>query len=321
MNNITVRQIEFKSTNGRDIILGWIYTPGEEIRGVVRICHGMAEHMGRYHEFMRYLAQNGYVACGIDQLGHGRSAEESRYGFFADHDGWKRLIDDQYKFYKIVCSEIPDHPHMLLGHSMGSFVARLYAARYSQSLDGLLLIGTARGGLRIDLAARMAAVSVKKHGPMYRDRKLYRAVFGGFNDRVPAAKTTYDWLSRDAESVRQYVADPACGFILTSSGFTDLFSLMRGANEQKCFQSLSPKTPVLLLSGAMDPVSEYGKGVEQVYRHYIKAGVSDVEMVLYDGARHELMNESNRQQVWDELLAWLNDHVPAREQSPFEEET
>ena len=308
--DITVRQITFRSSAGQSDVTGWIYLP-ESPRGMVQLVHGMAEHMGRYHEFMRYLAQNGYAACGIDQLGHGRSAHEGRYGFFAERDGWKRLVDDQYRFGKIIRSEAPGLQRFLLGHSMGSFIARLYAARHPRGLAGLILSGTARGGMRIELAMRMAALSVRRNGPYYVDDRLSKLVIGSFNDHFRPAATDYDWLSRDAESVRRFVEDPACGFVFTASGFRDLFTLLNACNEPRCFSALEKDTPVLLLSGAEDPVGEFGAGPTRVYDRYLKAGVQDVELLLYDGARHELLNETNRAEVWRELLGWLDDHGEA----------
>lgn len=306
--NITVRQIEFKSTNGENTVFGWLYIPAEPARAVVQISHGMAEHMGRYHEFMRFLAQNGYIACGIDHIGHGRSAQEERFGFFAQQDGWKTLIEDQHKFYKIVRSELPNQTEIILfGHSMGSFVARLYAAKYPQTLSGLILSGTGRSGLRVELAAKAAAFSVHKNGAYYIDRDLNRLTFGGFNDRFQPTKSGYDWLTGDAEIVKRYTDDPLCGFVFTVSAFRDLFTLIGKSNDRSCFELAAKNTPILIVSGAMDPVGEYGKGPEQVCRRYRRAGVQDVELVLYEGSRHEPLNESNRTQVYDELLCWLND--------------
>ncbi len=324
--NLTVRQIVFQSTNGKGQIYGWVYLPGKEPEGVVQICHGMSEHMGRYHEFMRFLAQKGYAACGIDHIGHGRSANEGELGFFGEEDGWKTLIEDQYKFYKIVKTEVPGElPRFLLGHSMGSFIARLYAAKYPRSLQGLLLSGTGRGGWMLDLAQRMAARSIKKNGPKAVDRELNKLVFAHYNDHFRPAKTHSDWLSRSSEWVRQYIDDPKCGFVFTSAAFRDLFTLVDMANQSRCFDGTPKDLPVLIFSGTEDPVGNYGKGPTQVYQRYVKAGLSDVELTLYDGGRHEMLGEINREQVWEHLLNWLGEHaafpVPPEECMPLEEET
>lgn len=314
--NINIRQIEFKSTNGSDTVLGWLYTPAEMIRGVVQLSHGMAEHMGRYHDFMRYLAQNGYAAAGIDQIGHGRSAKNEQYGFFSNEDGWKILIDDQYKFNKIIRSEVPGARCALLGHSMGSLVARLYAAKYPQSISGLIISGTARGGLRVEVAIQAANRSAKKFGSGHTDRGLYRMAFGGYNDRFEPNRTAYDWLSRDAEAVQHYVDDPKCGFVLTAAAYRDLFILTRNANGKRCLEATKQDMPVLLISGTMDPVGEYGRGPREVYSRFIKAGMTDVEMVLYEGGRHEMLNEVNRTQVYECIREWLDVRLPQEQRTP-----
>ena len=302
--NITIKQIEFKSSNGQAQVFGWIYQP-ERVKAAVQIVHGMSEHMGRYHEFMHGLAQQGYVACGIDQLGHGRTAEGGRKGFFAEQDGWKRLLDDQARFHRIVSSELPGLRCFLLGHSMGSFIARLYAARYPQSLAGLVVMGTARSGLRTELAMRMAAASVRKNGPYFVDHSFDKYLYGTFNQSFSPKATNFDWLSRDAQEVQRYLNDPACGFTFTAAGLRDLFTLLNSCNQPKCFSSLEKSMPLLLLSGDQDPVGEFGVGPTQVYNRYLKAGLQDVELVLYNGARHELLHETNRQQVCRDLLDWL----------------
>lgn len=307
--NITIRQIEFKSTNEVNTVFGWIYIPSEPAPGIVQIVHGMAEHMGRYHETMRFLAQNGYVACGIDHIGHGRSAQDEKYGFFGEKDGWKTLIDDQYKFYKIVQAEICDkRPPIMLGHSMGSFVARLYAVKFPQAISGLILSGTARGGIKVEMAIQAANHSARKNGALYIDLDLDRLAFGGFNDRFKPIENEFDWITRDPDDVRQYSNDPQCGFKFTASAFRDLFILISKANERKCFEAFPKGIPLLLISGAMDPVGEYGKGPALTYKRYVKAGVADVEMALYEGGRHELFHEVNRRQIIEELLVWLHKH-------------
>lgn len=319
--NITVKQIQFKSTDEISELFGWLYIPAESNGVVVQIIHGMAEHMGRYHDFMRELAQHGYVTCGIDQLGHGHSAHADQFGFFAEQDGWKLLIDDQYKFNKIIRSELPEHHVVLLGHSMGSLIARLYASKLPHTIHALILSGTARAGIRVETAIQIANRSVKKFGPYYPDAGLDKLAFGNYNDHFQPAKTKFDWLSRDKEMVRLYTDDELCGFLFTTSAFRDLFILMRNANNKKCFESTPSDLPILLYAGTMDPVGDFGKGPSQIYERYRKAGVTDIEMVLYEGGRHEMLNEINREQVYSDLLRWLekyNPHIEFNEQEELD---
>lgn len=304
--NITVRQIEFQIAG--NTVCGWIYTPGERCKAAVQIVHGMAEHMGRYHEFMRFLAQNGYAACGIDQIGHGRTAEGKQYGFFAERDGWKLLLDCQHKFNKIIRSELPGTPVVLFGHSMGSFVSRVYAAKYPQSINALLLSGTGRIGMKLELAIQLANRSAEKNGARYVDAFIDNMIFGSYNKRFLRDKHKYAWLSSDPEEVRTYAADPACGIKFTASAFRDLFILIRKSDEKICYEAYAPETPLLMISGALDPLGDEGKGPREVCERYIKAGVDDAELRLYENGRHEMLFERNRHQVYEDILEWLDDY-------------
>ena len=307
--NITVRQIEFQK-EGRTVY-GWIYTPSGQIKAVVQIVHGMAEHMGRYHEWMRYLAHNGYATCGIDQIGHGRTAQD-RFGYFAEQNGWRLMLECQRKFNKIVRSELPGKPVVLLGHSMGSFVARICAARFAGMADAMLLSGTARGGVKLELAIQLANRSVRKNGSDFIDHTIHALAFGGFNRKFLQENSPNAWLSRDEQTTSQYAADPMCGFVLSASGYRDLFILMRKANEKACFAELDCSMPVMLFAGTDDPVGEYGKGPREVCDRYAAAGVSDLQLLLYQGGRHEMLAEFNREQVYKDVLVWLEERFGER---------
>ena len=172
---------------------------------------------------------------------------------------------------------------------------------------------------------RMAASSAKKNGPYYVERRFEKYLYGTFNERFSPKMTNFDWLSRDVQAVQQYLEDPACGFLFTASGLRDLFSLLNSCNQPKCFAGPEKSMPLLLISGDQDPVGEFGVGVTRVYDRYLKAGLQDVELVLYDGARHELLHETNRQQVYQDLLNWLDAHddvvaQPLPPEEPEEEE-
>ncbi len=301
--------------------MGWLYIPAQPPKGIVQICHGMAEHMGRYHDFMRCLAQNGYVACGIDQLGHGCSVTEERYGFFAEREGWKLLVEDQYKFHRIVHAEVPGQvASALLGHSMGSFIARLYAAKYGSTIKALLLSGTARGGMRVSLGVQAAELSARTHGAYYVDKRLQQMALGAANDRFKPLATPYDWLTRDVELAKRFQEDPLCGFVFTASAYRDLFTLLEKANGKACFQATPSQLPILIFSGSMDPVGEFGKGPEQVYQRYVKAGVRNVQLTLYEGARHETLNEVNRSQVYEMVVRWLDERFQPEEEPVADEQ-
>lgn len=309
--SIAIRQIKLQSTNQETQLVGWLYMPAEQPKAVLQIIHGMAEHMGRYHDIMRELAQNGFAACGIDQLGHGRTCTDGKYGYFAPKDGWKQLLEDQHRFAHVVQKEAPGVPHIILGHSMGSFIARLFAAKHPKQLQGLVLSGTGRFGMRARLLKMMALRSAGRNGADYLDEELNDMLREHNNAKLDPLHTECDWLSRDAYSVQQYIDDPQCGFPFTAGAFVDLLKLNATANSAACFEKTPDYLPVLMLSGKEDPVGEYAKGVGQVFIQYQKAGISDIELLEYDGARHEVFNEINRAQVYKDLIYWLDRHFPA----------
>lgn len=315
--NLTIREISFRGSDKNQAV-GWLYQPAtEKIRGIVQICHGMTEHMGRYHEFMRYLARNGYIVCGADHPGHGRSAVNG-YGFFAPENGNLLLVENQYLFSRIMLKEFPGYPLILFGHSMGSFVARIYAAKYPSVLAGLILSGTGRGHFFLDAAIASAGYSIKRHGPRHVNKKLDRVIFGMFNRPFASEHPQSGWLSRDMEQVRLYCNDPVCNFTFTASALRDLFLLVRASNQKNCFASASKDLHLLIFSGSQDPVGEQGKGVRQVYEHYTAAGIHDAQLNLYEGGRHEMLNEVNRCQVCQDILRWLNQRFPLKERNKTE---
>lgn len=315
--NVTIREISFRGSD-KNPAVGWLYQPAtEQIRGIIQICHGMTEHMGRYHEFMRYLARSGYIVCGADHPGHGRSAVNG-HGFFAPENGNLLLVENQYLFSRIMQKEFPGYPLILFGHSMGSFAARIYAAKYPSVLAGLILSGTGRGHFFLDAAIASARYSVRRHGPRHIDKKLDQFVFGMFNRPFASEHPHSGWLSRDMEQVRLYCNDPACNFTFTVSALRDLLLLVRASNQKNCFSSASKDLHLLVFSGSQDPVGEQGKGVRQVYEHYVAAGVHDAQLNLYEGGRHEMLNEVNRCQVYQDILRWLNQRFPPQEKESLE---
>lgn len=291
----------------------YLYRPPEPPRAVLQVCHGMCEYVERYEPLADWLAQRGVLMCGADHAGHGRTATRPEdLGYFPG--GWQRLARDAYDLTAAVKREYPRLPFFLLGHSMGSFVARDYLRRYGRELDGAILCGTSGGnpwaGLGIALAKAIAAAKGERH----RSALLNRLAFSGYNSRYGGARTAFDWLTRDRAVVDAYIADPLCNFVFTAQGFETLFRLLRSVSGAGWYRSVPEELPVLLIAGDMDPVGGYGKGVAKVGRRLKRAGVRDVSCTLYPGARHELFNETNAEAVCQDILRWL-------ETCPTEERT
>ena len=307
MNHYSVEHISFLSVNQVNTINGVIYVPDSKPKGIVQISHGMCEYIGRYDRFMGFLADRGYIVAGHDHLGHGNSSDASEYGYFGAKDGYKNLVEDLHHMTLLVKAKYGDLPYVLLGHSMGSFVARLYLSDYGDEVDGAIICGTGGPVPMSSMGVKLANCLCKKRGGFYRSQKLDKMLFGSFNDRIKPRRTEKDWLTRDDSVVDKYLQDPRCMFTFTAAGFRDLMTLSVQANADRWYESLRKDLPVLLIAGDMDPVGGYGKGVITVYERLKKTGLKEVSMNLYPGARHEILNELNYQDVYLDVVDWLRE--------------
>lgn len=293
------------STDGVHTLRGAVYLPDGEIKGLVQIVHGMQEHIGRYEPFMAYLAQRGFLVFGYDHLGHGQTARsDEELGYFAAKHGHRYLVEDVHAFYTQVRAQHPGHPFILFGHSMGSFIVRLVAAKYGQELDGLIICGTggpnAMAGAGIALSKIIQTFRGKKHI----SNTLKALAFSKFNERF-GADGEFGWISRDPDIRSAYAADPFCSFSFTTSAMGDLVQLNRRCNQPACYEQTPAQLPIFLISGTDDPVGGYGEGVKEVYEAYRRRGVAHVSMKLYEGCRHEILNELNREEVYADILSFL----------------
>ena len=301
-----LESLQYRSSNGREIVYADVITPPEGMvpQGIVQIIHGMCEHIGRYHEFMQYLAEHGFVVCGHDQIGHGRSAAVNGTGYFAPKDGWDCLVRDARQLTILIRGRFPSLPVYLLGHSMGSFVAREYITRY-KDLDGVLLSGTGGSNPAAGAMSAMIRTMIPLKGEKYRSDWINEKVFGGFNQAFPEEPSPFAWLSRDAAEVAKYEADPMCGFVFTLSGYADLMKLISRVSGEKWARRVPVELPVYLFSGSCDPVGGMGKGVREVTGLLQQSDLQHLKMKLYPEGRHEMLNELCRQEVYADILEWL----------------
>ena len=305
-------EFSFNSSTGKNTIYACKCLPDSEPKAVIQIAHGVAEYIDRYRDFMFWLAERGFIVTGNDHLGHGRNiSSDSDKGFFAEQNGWDHVVSDMDILRDIIHEEYPQLPFILLGHSMGSFLSRTYAIKYPHKYNALILSGTGHmppmlvnGGLALSLAA------VKAKGPRHTAKLLNDVAFGSYNKRIDDPKSTYAWINSDVEKVAEYENDPLCGFICKTSLFRDMMGGIRFINAQKNIDSMNKDHPVLFFAGKEDPVGEYGAGVERAYKAFCKAGIKDVFMKLYPGGRHEMLNEPNRYEVYEDILQWIELRLP-----------
>jgi alpha-beta hydrolase superfamily lysophospholipase len=244
--------------------------------------------------------------------GHGLSVpDESCRRVFAEKDGWGIAVEDMRALCDKVSAEYPGLAYFLLGHSMGSFLARTFVIRFPELLEGCVLSGTGQQPaplIRIGLAA--AGIEKALFGAGKPSVRLNRLSFGAYNRRIPHHRTPHDWLSRDVEIVDLYEADDACGFVPGAGMFADMLTGIRFIGKKKNIAAMRKTLPVLLISGEEDPVGDYGKGPKKVYDLFASAGLRDVTLKLYEGARHEVLNELNRREVFSDVLRWLRERIP-----------
>ena len=307
-----IRDFYFDSSNSINRIhaVRWLPDSGEPA-AVLLIAHGVAEHIVRYDPFAQHLAENGIAVYGNDHLGHGGSySTDSEKGFFAEEKGWGFVVRDMHRLADIARSEFPDVPVFLLGHSMGSFLARTYLIKYPGELDGCILSGTGWQPAAV-CAMGLAVCKAEKArlGPRGRSGLVNNLCFGGYNKRIENPATSHDWLSRDASVVQKYVSDSDCGFICTVSQTADMLGGIKYICDKKNISKMDITTPVFFISGDEDPVGGYGKGVMQTYTAFVMAGCTDVSIKLYPGGRHEMLNETNRCEVYRDILAWINEKM------------
>lgn len=278
----------------------------KEYRGVIQLVHGMQEHIGRYDEFAQVLANNGYIVVGHDHLGHGDTAKsEDDFGYFAKKNGWNHLAEDVHILQNKIAKEYSNLPYIIFGHSMGSLVVRTYLTKYQDNLAGVILSGTSgqKGGLLVgQILTRLIMLF---RGDRYRSILLEYLITGSFNKKFKPNRTKADWTTRDEEVVDKYQKDPKCGFNFTTNGYLNLLQGSYYLSKQKNINKTA-NVPILLISGDKDPVGGMGKGVIRVMNMLEKAGLDKVTIRLFKDARHELLNETNKGEVYYVIFNWLN---------------
>lgn len=280
------------------------------VKGVVQIAHGMAEYSNRYARFAMELCKHGYAVYINDHLGHGASvADEDARGYFGEN-GAESLVEDMKQLNDIARQEYPNVPVFLFGHSMGSFLARKYTAKYGHTLDGVIYCGTSGTNPAAGIGIALTNFLIRRQGILARSAFVDNMAFGTYNKKTEK-KTKFDWLSRDEKEVEKYLHDENCGFLFTLGGFVTLFSLLKEVSARVWYNAVPTDLQILLVSGDKDPVGEYGKGVTEVYKTLRKTGHTNTVMKLYPEARHELLNEVNREEVTADLLHWLDARVEA----------
>lgn len=311
MSEVKKSVIKFKSSDDVNEVSGCYYDcEGVKPKYVLQISHGMCEYIGRYDDFAFFMAQNGFAVCGNDHLGHGgTSGSEGIDGYFGDKDGRKYILQDLHRMNSLASKRYPGLPIIMLGHSMGSFFARLYAATYPETLQGLIISGTGGPNPLGGIGLFLTRIISKIKGSQYRSKLIHNMAFGAYLKQVESPATSYDWISRDKDIVDIYSKDAKCTFMFTVSAFHELMATLNAVSNKQWAEKINKNMPIYMFSGSKDPVGDYGKGVRTVYDMLKTSGVKDIELKLYDGGRHEMLNETNRKDVYADVLGWCTKHI------------
>lgn len=295
------------SANGTSRISYYIlYPENTEIKGIIQISHGMCEYFSRYTHFAKYLCGLGFIVCGNDHLGHGNSVSKSAdLGYFSRRDGYQDLIEDLNTLTDIMQKRYPDFPYFLLGQGMGALIAQLFLPRYGQKLTGCILCGIPASQPTSAMNVKISNSVVHTKGPYYRSSMLNKLASGSYLKKIKNSKTPFDWLTHDEKIISIYQSDEKCNFILTASGFRDYYRLLVMANSLKTYRTTPHSLPLIFLSGDMDPVGNYGTGVRQIASYYKNSGQKNLELVLYKNDRHEILNETNKLEIYGDILRWI----------------
>lgn len=311
MTNMT--DFTFLSTDGKTTLHGkaWLPTDGKVI-AVLQIAHGVAEYIARYDGFARFLNEQGIAVFGHDHLGHGLSLPEDGVPvYFGQGNTWNTVVDDMYRLHLRIKEQFPDTPLFLMGHSMGSFLARTYLIRYSGTVRGAIIMGTGwQNEATITAGLLIAKAIARARGEAATSDFVTNLAFGAYNKPFAPTRTGYDWLSADTDNVDSYIADPLCGNDTTVGLFREMLLGFRFNQKRDHLMKMDKKCPLLLISGKDDPVGGMSKGVRQTYEAFRDAGMEDVTLRFYDGLRHEILNEAaQKDAVYADIYDWFKRYI------------
>lgn len=286
----------------------WVPQEGTRIKGVVQVIHGMAEHGTRYGRFAEALTNEGFIVYADDHRGHGKSAENlSNLGYISDNDGFHTMVHDQHEINQYIRRENPNQQVFIFGHSMGSFISQRYMEIYGDTVEGVILSGTGgKPNLMMKAGIPISGTLMKLKGRRGNGQLMNDLGFGTYNKQIENPKTEFDWLTRDEEEVSKYIMDPYCGGIFPVSFYYDFLRGMCAIHKKGNLNNIPKELPIEIFSGDADPVGNYGKGILSLVETLKGLHIKSLNYKLYSGGRHELLNETNREEVTKDLLEVFN---------------
>lgn len=300
----------FEAQDGKKLFV-YCWDKVDRPKAMLQIFHGMAEHAGRYAGFAEYLNRHGFIVYAADHRGHGKTAGTVEELGYIGEDGFNAIVEDKHRIFRQMEQEHPVLPVFLLGHSFGSFLAQEYILRYGSELKGVVLSGSAaQKGAQVYGGRIISSIQRLIFGDKKQSKLMDTLSFGSFNKRFRADGHDFAWLSTDPEEVQKYENDPFCGTVFTAGFFYYFMKGLRKLYKKERLALIPKEMPIYIISGKDDPVGGYGKLVKQLFEIYREIGIRDVQMKLYPGFRHEIFNEVNKAEAYEDTLNWLNHIVP-----------
>ena len=301
---MTREEFFYDSRDGISKVRAMLWIPDGEIKAIFQIIHGMAEHIERYDDFASYMAENGFLVAANDHIGHGKSCVDAgKKGYFCKDDSVTVVVRDVHRLKKKIQERFSGKKYIILGHSMGSLMLRNYLFKYGKGIDGAVIMGTASQPSFVTVGGKLLIkIMAAFKGWEYRSKLADSLVMGKPNAKIENKRTDFDWLTREDEIVDRYIADQDCGFLFTLNGYYTVVDAVSKLNSKKSINGIPKELPMFVVSGEEDPVGGYGIGVRRAYDQYRAAGMKNISMKLYKGARHEILNETNRDEVYKDIL-------------------
>lgn len=297
--------LKIPSSDGVNSLNVKIYIPNGEPLGIFQAVHGMTEYLERYDELLSAVCEAGYFCIIHDHLGHGKTAKKEDLGFIAKKDGHRFLVDDVERVYRAADKRYPDKKHILLGHSMGSFITRLYVKEYGKHLAGYIMMGSGNANPAADIGLMLTKLLCKTKGERYVSKFIYAMAFGAYNKKFKSENSKYAWLSKEDSNKTAYAQDELCTYMFSVSAMNDLVRLNRDCNKKEWYSSLPEKLKIFIVSGEDDPVGEYSRGIRKVYNKLNAQNRYDVRLKLYKEARHEILKDICKDEVIADIIAFL----------------
>ncbi|MCD8146746.1 MAG: alpha/beta hydrolase [Clostridiales bacterium] len=302
------KELSYRSADGKTPIHAVIWSPEGPPVGILQISHGITEHIGRYEELAAACTDQGLLVCGNDHIGHGLSLSPDRpiRTYFGPKGSWDFLVKDTWALNRRIREQYPALPLCLLGFSLGSFVVRDFLTRYPSDADAAILIGTGQqSAAALAIARFVANREAAKHGYDVSTERITQLTYDTYNKKFAPNQSKFDWLLADEQAREGFLQDELRGEDFTVGAFRELLSGMQRCIDPKQVRRMNPELPILLLSGADDPVGDFGKGVARTQRFLARQGVRRVSVRLYPGLRHDVLHEAQREEIYRYLIDWI----------------